>query len=380
MGLKSIVSKHRGKQSNNQLKDEVKKKVLKLIKERYPDFGPTFAHEKLTEQHELNLSVESTRQIMMQAGIWRGKQRKVIQVHPQRPRRSCLGELVQIDGSPHDWFEGRRGKCCLLVFIDDATSRLMQLHFAEEESTQAYFDGTQAYLKQHGRPLSFYSDRHSIFRVNIQEAERGNGETQFSRTMRELGIGLICANSPQAKGRVEKANGTLQDRLVKEMRSRGISDIPTANAFLPEFMEEYNKRFAVVSANSTDAHREGLPDEGTLKLIFSHQCQRKISKNLEVSYKNIIYQIQSGTPSYTMRGAHLTVCDRQGEIGLVYKGKSLPFEVFDKKNQPTEVVSSKQLNSPRKVSPTTPKPKGNHPWRNYPKQLGQEGQRAMMIG
>jgi len=376
-GAAGLVSKRRGKASNNQLSHELKASVIELIKTKYSDFGPTFAHEKLTEQHQLELSVESTRQIMINEGIWSGKKRKSTPVHQQRARRSCLGELVQIDGSPHDWFEGRRDECCLLVFIDDATSKLIWLHFEEEETTEGYFTASKAHIKRHGRPLSYYSDRHSIFRVNIPEATSGTGETQFGRAMRELDIEIICANSPQAKGRVEKANRTLQDRLIKEMRLRGISDIPSANAFLPEFMEDYNKRFAVEPANATDAHRTAIPDEETLNLIFSKQYRRTISKNLEISYKNVIYQIQSKTPGYSMRGAKLIVSVRGTEITLLYKGKSLPYKTLDKRNKPLEVVTSKQLNTPKKVRQT--KPAADHPWRNYPNKHSDQTQAAAVM-
>jgi len=366
-GAAGFASKRRGQPSNNKLSSALKEEVVKLIKTNYPDFGPTFANEKLTEKHELKLSVESTRQIMIKEGIWKGKRRKVIVVHPQRARRSCLGELVQIDGSPHDWFEGRADKCCLLVFIDDATSRLLWLHFAKEECTEAYFTATKAHITKHGRPLAYYSDRHGIFRINIPEAASGTGETQFSRAMRELDIELICANSPQAKGRVERANSILQDRLIKEMRLKGISSIQAGNDFLPEFMDDYNKRFSVAPANATDAHRTTIPDDETLNLIFSKQYPRTISKNLEISYNNVIYQIQSSTPGYTMRGAKLIVAEQGAEITLLYKGKSLPYKTLDKKNKPQKIVSSKQLDKPRKVTRT--KPAADHPWRNYPSKV-----------
>ena len=364
-GASGLISKRRGQSSNNQLSPACKQQAIELIKKRYADFGPTFAHEKLTEQHGLHLSVESLRQWMIEAGIWKGKKRKAMSVHPSRARRSCYGELVQIDGSPHDWFEGCVPQCCLLVFIDDATSRLMELHFTVVESTEAYFTATQNYLKRHGRPLSYYSDRHGIFRVNIPEAKEGTGKTQFGRAMRELDIQIICANSPQAKGRVERANGILQDRLIKEMRLRGISDIPTANAFLPEFIEDYNRRFAVEASNPTDAHRRAIPPEHVLDLILSHQYQRKLTKQLELSYQNIIYQIQQDTPSYTMRGARVTVVDKAGDVTLIYKGKILPYQTLNKHNQPASVIDSKQLAS-KDPQRHIPKPTMAHPWKRYP--------------
>ncbi len=217
--------------------------VARLIRTQYGDFGPTLAAEKLHERHEHRLSAETLRQWMIADGLWQPKSRKRARIHPRRPRRPCRGELVQIDGSPHDWFEGRGPRCTLIVFIDDAAGELMALRFAPAETTWAYMQTLQAYLNQHGRPVALYSDKHSIFRINHPEHE---GElTQFSRALKTLDIAPIHANTPQAKGRVERANQTLQDRLVKEMRLRAISDIDTANTFLPAFIEHYNQRFAV---------------------------------------------------------------------------------------------------------------------------------------
>ena len=278
LGVSALISKRRGKTGNRQHDHTLKHKVIEQVKAHYVDFGPTLASEKLKERHQIQINKETLRQWMIEAGLWKKKSRKHAVIHQQRARRSCLGELVQIDGSPHDWFEGRRGRCCLLVFIDDATSQLLQLRFEETETTQGYFRAAREYFKHHGRPLAFYNDKHGIFRVNRAEAKTGTGETQFGRVMRELGVKIICANSPQAKGRVERANGTLQDRLVKELRLQEINDIDSANAFLPAFMEDYNKRFAATAANATDAHRKTLPKESVLDLIFTLQCQRTLSK------------------------------------------------------------------------------------------------------
>jgi hypothetical protein len=159
-------------------------------------------------------------------------------------RRECLGELVQIDGSEHAWFEDRGPACTLLAVIDDATSRLMQLRFVASESAFQYFRATRSYLDTHGKPVAFYSDKHSISRVNKKDADGGDRVTQFGRALGELNIDIICANIPQAKGRVERAFGTLQDRLVKELRRADIASIDAANAWLPTFMTEYNRRSA----------------------------------------------------------------------------------------------------------------------------------------
>jgi transposase len=364
-GAKSLVSKKRNKVSNNQLSPEVVKSALELLQTTYGGFGPTLAHEKLTELHDLNLSVESLRGLMIKHQLWRPKQRKHISHHQLRARRPCFGELVQIDGSPHDWFEGRREACCLIVFVDDATSQLMQLHFVEEECTEGYFEATEAYIKRYGRPMAFYSDRHNIFRVNIPEAEKSSGETQFSRALRELDIELICANSPQAKGRVERANRTLQDRLIKELRLNNICTIEAANAYLPTFMEAYNSRFAIQPASPNNAHRQSLPNEEALNLIFSFQATRMLSNNLEISYHNVIYQIQTQSKNYAMRKAKVTVCERKGEVTLLYKSKSLKYTVFNKQNRPTQIVDSKQVNKIVNLK-IKHKPKIDHPWRKYP--------------
>lgn len=217
-----------------------------IVREHYYDFGPTLAAEKLLERQGISINKETLRQWMIEAGLREGKICKPTRVHQQRTRRTCFGKLVQIDGSYHDWFEGRAERCCLIVYIDDAISKLLVLRFEPNESALSYFNTTRDYIMQYGRPLAFYSDQHGIFSMNIKEAYLDTGETQFARAMRELDIKITCANSPEAKGRVERANGILQDRLVKELRLRGISDIDSANAYLPQFVIDYNNRFAYV--------------------------------------------------------------------------------------------------------------------------------------
>jgi transposase len=230
-GDRGLISKRRGKRSNNYLDPDVKQKAIDQLHSRYHDFGPTLAHEKLSEVHGLKLSVESVRQIMIAEELWEPRKVKRKVIHQMRLRRACRGELVQIDGSPHAWFEDRGPVCNLLVYIDDATGELMALFFAPAESTFSYFAATRRYLKRHGRPVAFYSDKHGIFRVNAKNALSGTGMTQFGRAMKALDIDIICANTPQAKGRVERAILTLQDRLVKELRLQGISTIEEANDF-----------------------------------------------------------------------------------------------------------------------------------------------------
>jgi len=364
--------------SNRKHANAFKAKALQYVKEHYIDFGPTLASEKLLERQEIAVNKETLRQWMMEAGLWKGKRKKAAVIHQQRARRPSRGELVQIDGSPHKWFEERGDSCCLLVFIDDATSELLQLRFEKTETTQGYFRAARGYIKRHGRPLAFYNDKHGIFRVNASEAKTGTGKTQFSRAMGELDIDIICANSPQATGRIERANSTLQDRLVKELRLEGISDIESANTFLPNFMKKHNKHFAVKAADQADAHRKTLPKDRVLDLIFTTQNIRTISKNLEVSYNNIIYQIKTKDKGYGLRHAKVTVCDDdQGNITLIYKNRTLDYKIFDKKNRSSEVASSKEVNGKVERRRTEHKPKENHPWRRYEKAAHRKGMRDL---
>jgi predicted DNA-binding protein (UPF0251 family) len=362
-GAKGLVSARRGKPSNNRLDAGVAQQALDLIKEKYEDFGPTLAHEKLTEIHGLSLSRESVRKLMIEEGIWKAKRVKKSTVHQMRERRACFGELVQIDGSDHAWFEDRGAKCTLLVYIDDATGQLLELWFVPDETFFAYGEASRHYFERYGKPIAFYSDKHGIFRVNQeQNTGLGSGLTQFGRAMQDLDIQILCANSPQAKGRVERANQTLQDRLVKELRLRGISDIQAGNAYLPEFREDFNHRFAVVPRSTHDAHRPLLKTEN-LDIILSHQDTRTLSKNLTVQFNKVIYQIQSNRPGYALRNAQVTICENdQAEITILYKNKSLSYTIYHKPVRQAEIVDTKTLDHHIKI-PKSPAP--NHPWRQY---------------
>ena len=366
-GAKGLVSQRRGKASNNRLDAGIVQQALDLIKEKYTDFGPTLAHEKLVEVHQIQMSRESVRRIMIEEGIWKPKRAKKPPVHQMRERRACFGELVQIDGSDHDWFEGRAPRCNLLVYIDDASGQLLELWFVPEETTFAYFAASRHYFERYGKPVAFYSDKHGIFRVNREQTSGlSDGITQFGRAMQELDIQIICANSPQAKGRVERANQTLQDRLVKELRLQGISDIDTANAFLPQFREDFNRRFAVQPRSNHDAHRPLLKTEN-LDLILTRQKTGPLSKNLTVQFNRVIYQIQSDRPGYALRNAQVTVCEKaDGEVTILYKNQPLPYTIFHKASQQAEVVDSKTLN--RQIKLPQP-PAANHPWRRYGRRV-----------
>ncbi len=237
-GPSGLVSRKRGRPSNNRMSTDRESVALGLIREHYADFGPTLACEKLRERHGLTLSKETIRRLMTAAGLWVPRKQRPPKVHQPRNRRACLGELIQIDGCDHRWFEERAPACTLLVYVDDATSRIMELRFTHSESTFTYFAATRAYLERHGKPVAFYSDKASVFRINKPSATGGDGHTQFARVLFELNIEGICANSSQAKGRVERAHLTLQDRLVKELRLRNISTMEAANAFMAEFIAD----------------------------------------------------------------------------------------------------------------------------------------------
>lgn len=367
-GAAGLISRHRGRRPNNQIAPAVRQEILELVRSRYTDFGPTLACEKLLELHQHKLSVETLRQWMIKAGLWKPRARKRVRIHQRRVRRPCRGELVQIDGSPHDWFEGRGPRCTLIVFIDDATSELLALRFAPAETTQAYMETLGVYLRQHGRPVAFYSDKHSIFRVNHPDRE---GElTQFTRALKALDIEPIHANTPQAKGRVERANLTLQDRLVKELRLQGISDIDTANAFLPGFIQHYNQRFAVSPQNPNDAHRPLLHGAEELALILSLQYTRTLSKNLTFQFKNREFQLLGQGKGYRLRGRQVTLCETfDGSTRVLYAGHILQYRILKQGTPPIPLDDEKSIHHTieqakiRQQNRPLWKPPADHPWR-----------------
>jgi len=342
-GSEGFVSK-KNRKSNRRLDEGLKLKTLEIIKQQYFDFGPTLITEKLSELDAIQVSKETIRKWLIEAGLWKGKRRKSYKIHQSRERRERFGELVQIDGSPHDWFEGRRSKCCLLVMIDDATSKIINARFEEAETTFGYMKAVNTHLKKYGRPIAYYSDKHSIFKTGRECSKDGVlQDTQFHRALKEIGITLICANSPQAKGRVERANQTLQDRLIKEMRLKNISDIEAANIYLPEFIELYNNKFSVEPVKKDDAHRGLALSDNELDLILSRQESRKISKNLEFSLDGDKYQITDAGRGYRMRQNAVKIyhsCD--GNLRVQYEGKDLKHTIIQKYMGPI-IADSKEL-------------------------------------
>jgi transposase-like protein len=344
-GPGALASKHRGRRSNRRLPGELRREALATVRSRYEDFGPTLAHEKLTELHGLQLSVETLRHWMIEDGVWEPRARREPRIQQPRRRRSCRGELVQIDGCDHEWFEDRAPRRTLLVFVDDATSALMELLFCESESAFSYFTAMRSYLEQHGKPVALYSDKAGVFRVNKKEAQGGTGITQFSRALSSLNIDIICANTPAAKGRVERAHLTLQDRLVKELRLREIRDVEAANTFAPEFIADYNRRFARVPRSEHDAHRPLHPSDD-LARIFSWQETRLVSKSLTLNYKRVLYVLDPTDAARAARGQRVGVEEREdGSLRFCHGEHTLLATAFPKDHgvQQGEVVDNKRL-------------------------------------
>ncbi len=345
-GADGLISKKRGRPSNRKTPDDVRLAAMAIVKDRYADFGPTLAAEKLREQHDLTISRETLRAWMIAEGLWQERKKRRGRVYQPRYRRDCVGELVQIDGSEHRWFENRGPMCTLLVFIDDATSRLMHLQFVETESTFSYFAATKAYLEAHGKPVALYSDKHSVFRV-AKPGVTGDGMTQFGRALSKLKVEIICANSSQAKGRVERANKTLQDRLVKELRLAGVSTMADGNALLPAFVADYNARFGKAPANPKDLHRPMSPRD-QLDDEFTWQEERTLSQSLTLQYDKVLFILEPSETAQAAIGKRVTVVDYpDGRISIRYKGEDLAYRTFDKirKVNQAAVVENKRLGS-----------------------------------
>jgi transposase len=286
-GDAALVHGLRGKPSNRRLKPELRQQVLAAYRERFADFGPTFASEKLAEQG-LHVSPDTRRRWLIAEGLWQRRRRR--EPHrSRRPRRACFGELVQIDASIHDWLEGRGDELVLVSMIDDATSRVLA-RFYPAATVEAHLDLLGRWLKKYGRPKALYSDRHSIFEPQDKGKALPDAETQFGRALRELGIELIRAHSPQAKGRVERSFGTAQDRWVKELRLAGARTAGAANAVLDRLLPAHNRRFAKPARDSADAHRP-LGRAFDLAAILSIQEQRVVSNDYTIRFRNRFYQL-----------------------------------------------------------------------------------------
>lgn len=321
-GLQGIISKQRGVKSNRSFSESFKQEIVSIIASKYRNCKPGFVTEKLEVNDGIKVSDETIRQLMIANHLWVSHQSKK-QIHKRRNRKECEGELVQIDASDHRWFEDRGPRCHLHLIVDDATGKIKGGHFAEEETTIGYYRAIQPYLEKEGRPVNIYCDRRGTFKVN---GGKNRKTTQFQRAMKELGIGMIYAMSPEAKGRVERTFGTLQDRLVCELRLRHISTIHAGNEYLPEFIASYNAKYEKIPTSSFNAHRNLNPDQD-LKYILCFKQIRKVTKHLEISYKGRIYQLNEKHDE-ARKGKVEVLETLDGELLFIYNGVKLRANAF----------------------------------------------------
>jgi hypothetical protein len=379
-GNRGIIHRLRGRASNHRLDRELLDQALELVSARYGDFGPTLAREKLEKVHRIKLSTFTLRQRMIQAGIWKPKTHRH-KHRVRRERRSCLGMLVQLDGSEHDWFEGRGPRCVLLLYIDDATSRILHAEFVRSEDTLTLLRATRTYLERYGRPVAFYVDRDSIYKVNrqasIEEQLRDCPPlTQFGRAREELGIELIWAHSPQAQGRVERSFKTHQDRLVKELRLAGISTLEAANPFLQKvYLPDHNARGALEAAHGRDAHRPLLAGH-RLEEILSLRSQRTLQKDFTLRFQDQWFQLLAEQPVRLQPNDQLTVEVRwDGSTHLRFQGHYLRFQLIP--CQPSKPIALGQKPSAVLAAKTARpyRPPSTHPWKaaSYHRMLRRKG-------
>src|ERR1019366_8847916 len=358
-GDKGVVHRLRGQPGLRRKPPSLRRQVLaRAAEERYADFGPTLLAEELAKEG-LVVDHDTVRRWLLTAGQRTVRRRR--QQHRQwRERKPCFGALVQLDGSHHDWFEGRRAKCVLMVMVDDATSRL-RARFFEEETTAASYEVFAEWVARYGLPGGLYVDRDSIYRCegvpSVAEQLAGRErQTQFGRAMAQLGVELILANSPQAKGRVERMNGVLQDRLVKALRLAGINDLESANRFLDEtYLREFQRRFARVAASPLDVHRD-VPRH--LDEVLSWEEERVVQRDWTVACAGHCYQLDRQHEALSLAGRKVVVRTlRDGRVQLVYRGGKLKWRPL-----PDRPVRLKQIRPVKAVRRRQP-PAANHPWR-----------------
>jgi hypothetical protein len=347
-GIQGLTHQNRNRISPKRWNEREKAIAIDLLRSDWHDFGPTFTAEKLKELKNIIVSKETLRKAMINGGVWQAK-RKRFKYRKRRARRPMIGIMIQLDGSPHDWFEGRGPKCTLLVFIDDATSQLLWLEFVPSESAEAVIAATQNYMRTHGRPHSMYVDYGSVFSVNTNNPEREK-KTQWERIMKELSIEVIHARSPQAKGRVERSNRTLQDRLIKDMRLAGISSIDEANQFLrnSDYIARHNEQFAVAPAQLGNAHR---PTETyDLNAIFCFKDERILTNDYTITFNKRLFQLDKEQPTIIRPKNVITVKTYlNGSIDLFVRKTRLAFkEIYAKSRKKMAVPVAKQY-KPRKV-------------------------------
>jgi transposase len=357
-GDKGVIHRLRGRISNNRVADEIRHGVIEIYQREYPDFGPTLAMEKLIERDGIKISKETLRKWLIREGIRYPKRKK--RPHRRwRERKHFFGQMLQMDGSHHDWFEGRGAKCVFMGYIDDATGEVFGL-FYEYEGTIPALDSFKRYICKYGIPLSIYVDKHTTYRSTAKPTieDELNGEeplSEFQRALKELGVEVIHANSPQAKGRIERLFKTYQDRVIKEMRLRGIKNIKEANKFLEEYLPVYNKRFSVPAKEKADMHRpvlEGVDLDGILCI----KAQRTLRNDFTVSYNKNLYQVEDN-----IRTNKVVVEERlNGKLFITYRGKPLKYTPISSR------PAKKEVKRTNVVSKKVYRPPADHPWKKYP--------------
>lgn len=322
-GAVALRHKSRGRPSNNRRLEGLRDLTLVIVREQYADFGPTLAAEKLAERNGVKVSRETLRKWMVEDGLWLSRsQRRVF--HRPWLRRECYGELVQINGSDHRWFEDRDPPCTLIVAVDDATGAIQEMRFVPSESTFSYFEVLAGYLRSHGKPVAFYSDKHSVFRVAKSDARIGHQTTQFGRALLELNIEIFCANSSQAKGHVERKNRTLQDRLVKEMRLDGITGMKAGNDWLLGYILRHSQQFARPPARPDNLYRAVTETPDRLNDILCWREERYVGQQLTFSYERRRVMLEETEVTRGLVGKYVdTYAWRDGRFDVRWKGFSL---------------------------------------------------------
>jgi len=363
-GAKGVIHAGRGKKSNRCLPTEKIKEIKTIIKKNYQDFGPTFAAEKLLEDHQIIISKEKLRKLMTEWSLWKPKpRRRVKHKHLWRPRKNNLGEMEQFDGSYHRWFG--KEESCLLLAVDDATGRITHARFDYNEGVVAVFKFWTEYFPKNGLPISIYLDKFSTYKVNHRNAvDNKDLITQFERAAKEIGIKLITANSPQAKGRVERMNKTLQDRLVKELGLAKIITIEGANKFLEGYTPRFNSRFAVVPGRRANLHRPlNEAVKARLPQVFSIQKKRVVCNDYTVRFDNKYYQLSDSQPCTVYKKDVVIIEEHlDGEIKINYKNKYLNYTELPERPKKEIDVKLIALTSER---PIQWKPPADHPWRRF---------------
>lgn len=365
-GAQGLIHGNRGKESHNRIDDQTRKQIITLLRQHYPDFGPTFASEKLSENHAINHDPKTIRQIMIDEGLWKPRLKRRQQEHRQwRERKSAYGEMVQFDGSYEHWFEDRNGtgELCLLAAIDDATGQIVEARFTKNEGVLPVFGFWRQYLEKHGKPRTIYLDKFSTYQMGQKAAvENHDLKTQFQRAMTELRIEPIFANSPQAKGRVERLFNTLQDRLIKEMRLLNLETIEEANLFLKKvFIPQFNKKFSVQPINEANLHSPlTFKEQNGLNSILSRQTKRTVQNDFTISFKNQWYQLTKDQPATICKKDEVIVEEHlDNSIYLRLRGKHLNYALLPER--PKKASFDLTWIIPKRSTAHIPPP--NHPWR-----------------